>query len=129
MRWVDVEALLVERLPALLPGVDAVGTDTPSDLAGMVFVRITVAPGGTDDGLNDNVRVDVETFAPTREAAVTLGEDARQAMMRLAGTDTSSNGRALVDRVSTIVRPHWRDYRNPAIQRVVATYDVISRLQ
>ena len=129
MRWLDVEELLVKRLPPLLPGVDAVGTDTPPSLDGMVFVRVTVAPGGTDDGLNDTARIDVEAFAPTREAAVLLGEDVRQAMMRLAGTDASTDGRALVDRVSTIVRPYWRDYRNPAIQRVVATYDVISRLQ
>lgn len=129
MRWPDIEALLVERLPELLPAADGVATSTPGNLDGLAFVRVTIAPGGTDDGFNDTARVDVEAFAPTREGASELAEDTRRAMLALAASDTSADGSKLIDRVITVVRPYWVNYRNPAIHRFVATYQLTTRVQ
>lgn len=129
MRFVDVESLLVERLPAFLPGpVDWCSTDSPEDIRGTVGVRVLLA-SGSDDGLTDSSLIDVESFAPTRAGAFTLAEDVRAAMAAIGATDTSAAGDRLVDRVETATRPVWRDYRATGIHRVVASYRVFSRKQ
>lgn len=134
--WMDVEAVLVRRLrDALRPLMDpdgsrklGVATDTPADLKGRWFVRVQVVTG-SDDGLTDSPMVDVETFAPTREDSSDLAMTTRRVLLAMAGTDTSPDGRQLFDTVRTATRPVWVDYRNPDVQRFVATYWVTSRLQ
>ena len=37
-------------------------------------------------------------------------------------------GGVLIDAVATSVRPHWLDFKNPAIQRFAASYRVSTRL-
>lgn len=133
LAWPDVEALVIGRvLPVLVGGLDPLGEHqldaapaTPPDLEGRWFVRIQVI-NGVDDGLTDAAVVDVESFAPTRAEAHDLAAQARMAILALAGT-TGPGG--LVDTVDTVARPRWIDYRNPAVNRVAATYRVTTRLQ
>lgn len=124
MTWPDLETVIPRRLSDALD-VPA-GPETPADLS--VFVRVSIA-GGADDGLNDVVAVDVEAFAPTRAGARNLAEDARQAMLQLAGTDVSDDGTELIDTVTTAVRPQWVDYKNTLVERFVAAYRVTTRRQ
>lgn len=129
MRFPDLEALIIARLPQLLPlPLDWCSTDTPEVLKGRVGVRIIAGPG-SDDGLTDSTLVDVECFAPSRAGAFDLAEDVRIAMVAIAATDTSTAGDQLVDRVETAVRPAWSDYRDPDTNRVAASYRVFTRIQ
>lgn len=133
--WPDVEALLLARLiPVLKDQLDPDGGHkldgsnvTPADLEGRWFIRLEVV-NGSDDGLTDTAWVDVEAFTPVRGDSVDLANAARRAIHQLAGTSWP-DGQGLVDSVETATRPRWIDYRNPAIQRVAATYVVATRLQ
>ncbi|NNG20498.1 hypothetical protein HJ590_13165 [Naumannella sp. ID2617S] len=124
MTWPQLEAVIPPRLTEAL-GVDS-GPVTPGDLS--IFLRVSVA-SGTDDGFNDSTLVDVEAFAPTRSGAINLAEDARGVMLALGGTDRSTSGDQLIDKVETATRPAWVDYRNPNVHRVVASYRVTTRSQ
>lgn len=96
---------------------DDVGTSTPGAWSS-TFHRVTAA-SGSDDGLTDSALVDVETFAPRRLAAAEAAELVRQAMLALTARHGAD---ALVDRVTTAMRPAWVDYQNPATHRYVASY-------
>jgi hypothetical protein len=114
-----VEAVVIARLKTL--GHDA-GTSTPESLTA-TFHRVTRA-GGDDDGTTDNALVDVETFSGRRHDAAQAAEDARQSLLALTGTTSAG---ALVDSVTTARAPGWVDYKNPSVQRYVATYRVQAR--
>ena len=129
MRFIDLEAAIIARLPATLPEpIDWCSTDTPGDLTGTVGVQVAVAVG-SDDSLTDSTLLDVYCFAPTREGAFDLAEDVRLGMLSLTATDPSLAGNQLIDTVRTASRPYWLDYRNPATHRVAAAYRVTSRIQ
>lgn len=119
MSWPNLETLVSDRLSSVL-GV-AAGPETPADLS--LYLRVTVA-SGDDDSLNDRTLVDVEAFAPTRDGATNLAEDARMVMLGMAATN---NGGGLVDTVTTALRPRWVDYRNPDVERVVSAYRIVCR--
>lgn len=123
MLFPDVEASLVKHLTTVL-GVTA-ATSTPGDLeARPGFVRIQRGPGGAHDGITDQASLDVEAFAPTRAAARALAERVREALMALQGHRSNA---VLYDQVVTSVAPYWLDYRNPKINRFVATYSLAFR--
>lgn len=137
MDWPDIEALLIGRL---LPRVKAEldpdgsrGLDVDASVRtdaldnGVWFVRVQ-AIGGTDNGLTERVRVDVETFAPQRADAMDLGHAVRRIMHSFAGTSDPDGGR-LIDTVTTAQRPIVLPYRNDKATRVGASYDVETRLQ
>lgn len=113
-----VEVVVVSALRAL-EGHDA-GTSTPNDLGSGIFHRVSRGPG-SDDGTTDAPLVDVETFAGRRMSAAEAAEAARQAMLALTGRSVAG---VLIDRVATASGPTWLDYRNPAVQRYVASYRV-----
>lgn len=137
MDWPDIEALLIARLlPRVKDAMDPDGTRGLSvdasvrtdDLdAGVWFVRVQ-AIGGTDNGLTERVRVDVEAFAPERADAMDLAHAVRRIMHSLAGTADADGGR-LIDTVATAQRPIVLPYRNDKTTRVGASYDVETRLQ
>ena len=137
MDWPDLEALILGRLmPRLKVVMDPTGVhhldggvDVELDAieAGQWYVRITLL-GGTDNGLTDRSRVDVETFAPSRADAMDLGNATRTIMHSLSGTAEPS-GAGLIDRVRTSQRPMKLPYRNDKTSRVGASYDVETRLQ
>lgn len=120
---IDIEASLKAGLTALLPDVDGVGTDTPADLAGKVFLKVT-SPTGSASTIDDVFLVDLDAFAPTREGAFQLARDGRKALTALAATAPLGG---LIDTVRTATLPSWIDYRNPAVQRVHASYRVVAR--
>lgn len=131
--WVNVEAVLIRRL---LPRVRArmahhgLPVDGGTDLVdadGRVFVRLHVL-GGTDDGLTDRARVDVDTVAPTRALALEAAEVVREELHALQGT-AEPDGSDLLDTVRTVNRPTPIRYRNPNLYRFVAGYTVSNRLQ
>lgn len=130
--WMNVEARIRTSLKIKLKelrGADVgVGVETPADLESRLFVRISLAPGGSDDAITDSALLDVEAFAPTKLDAGTLAEDVRSIMITLGGTDVAAGGQ-LIDAVTTRTRPYWMDYRNPKIHRYVATYRVTSRIR
>lgn len=124
MTWPQLERVIPPRLTEAL-GIEA-GPATPADLS--IFLRVSIA-SGSDDGLNDSTLVDIEAFAPTREGAYNLADDARAVMLAMGGTDRSRDGNELIDTVLTATRPTWVDYRNPNVHRVVASYRVTTRTQ
>lgn len=133
MEWPDLEAVLIGRaLPAIReavgPSVDMGPTVDLDDLdAGARYVRLHVV-GGTDNGLTDSVRVDVECFAPRRPDATDMATAMRAIMHTMAGTADEDGGN-LVDTVRTVQRPTPAPYRNNTTTRVVAAYTVETRLQ
>lgn len=137
MDWPDIEALVISRLlprvkeavdPDGSRGLDVDASVRTDDLdAGVWFVRVQ-AIGGTDNGLTERVRVDVEAFAPERADAMDLAHAARRIMQGLAGTADADGGR-LIDAVRTAQRPIVLPYRNDKTTRVGASYDVETRLQ
>lgn len=132
--WPDIEALLRDRLtPALVARLDPDGTrqlgaatDTPT-LEGRWFLKLTLVTG-SDDGVTETSRVDLETFAPTRGDAHDFGLAAREELHALAGT-ARPDGSGLIDTVTTTQRPVWVTYNNPAIHRFVGSYSVAVRRQ
>lgn len=117
MRWADTEKLAVAHLTSEL-GVRVV-TKLPARFeADMPVIRVSRGPG-SDDGITDSHLIDVEVFAASAGPMWQLAEDARQAMLRLAGR--AVNG-ALVDTVATAASPTRDDYENPAVERAVASY-------
>ena len=112
MDWPDIEALVVQRLSALvLPVMDPTGTRGLSvgvltdvlEPGSTWFVRVSIVGGG-DDGFTERVVLDVEAFAPTRAGAMDLAAAARRATLALAGT-AEPDGTGLVDTVETVQRP------------------------
>lgn len=99
------------------------GVATPANLEGLRFARIQVV-GGQDDMITDTALVDIESFAPTREQARDDSELIRNWLLDSVGNRI---GDMLVDSVRTAVRPRWRTYGNPKIQRFVASYWVSTR--
>lgn len=99
---------------------------TPGNLEDvMPFHKISVVRG-QDDTVTDTTVVDIETFARSWSQAAEEAEAIRTAMLSMAGK-TDEQGRWLIDSVSTISRPVWVDYRNPAIQRFIGTYQLAMR--
>lgn len=133
--WPDLEALLLDRLvpliaSGLMPADAAIlsaSTDLPADLAGTWHLRVRVI-SGSDDGVTEQSRVDVDAFAPTREMAYDLAKLARTSMEGLAAT-ARVDGSGLIDGVSTTQRPVWVDYANPDIQCFQTAYVVSVRQQ
>lgn len=125
MEWPDIESALITRLVA--DGHQGeVGTETyPLEGGPDRFTRLH-AIGGADNGLTDAARVDVETFAASREVAMDMASELRQWMHKQAGRAV---GGVLIDTVRTAQRPTQLPYRNPGVYRVVASYAVETRLQ
>lgn len=121
-QWPDLEAALIKAAKAHFVGVGA-STATPAALEGLRFLRIQVV-AGRDDSITDTALVDIEAFAPTRAEARQLAEDVRAWMHAAPG---HLLGDALIDTVSTSVRPRWRSYGNPKIHRFVGSYWVSTR--
>lgn len=124
--WAQIEKVLIRLLIAGgHAGSDRVSVSTPGDLEEKLpFYRVTLVRG-SDDGLTDSSVVDLECFGATRSMASDDAERMRRVMHSLAGrADMEGN---LVDTVSTVGRPVWFDYRNPNIQRYLATYEVQTR--
>lgn len=121
LRWPDIEGLVIAHLTGT---ADWVSTDAPAAIEGRTGLRVTGVPSGSDDGVSDFALVDVEAFAPTREAAADLASETRVRILALAGRAIAGR---LVDTVTTIMRPAWLDYRNPAVQRFAASYQLVTR--
>lgn len=128
--WPDPSALLVHAIETDGLGMSdpvVAGTDTPPGLAGVLFVRINIL-GGREVETTEVTRFDLEAFAPTRVGGFRLADAARDFLLRrLPGTNPGGLG--LVDAVRTEVRPRKMWYRNPDVERVVATYTIDTRLQ
>lgn len=124
-RWPDIEKALVAHVREATGGKRA-GTVVPGDVETLpAFVRLARGPG-SDDLVTDSPVVDVETFAPTKDAAAELAEDLRQIFHALTGRKVSG---VLVDKVRTSMSPSWVDYRNPSTNRYVASYSIEFRQQ
>lgn len=128
LMWPDVESALIADCDLMLASAEIsalpTSTDRPAGLNGNRFVQIQ-AVTGTDDGLTDRALVDIDCFAPDRDQARDLAERVRSWMGGLPG---KLAGGVLIDAVATSVRPHWLDFKNPAIQRFAASYRVSTRL-
>lgn len=94
--------------------------DVPEDLT--IPALVVQEVGGEDDSITDSTSLDVSAFAPTYAAARSLAEQARLALAQVAGRWSP-----LIDHVETVTRPTRRDYENPGVERIVATYRVTAR--
>ena len=125
MRWPEPEKVIRRLLIESGYLETQVGTSTPGDLEdNLPYIRIGMVRG-SDDSVTDRTLVDVEYFDDTRTKASVGAEDLRETILDFQGKQDSLG--YLVDRVRTHARPVWVDYRNPKIQRYVATYQVDTR--
>lgn len=122
MLSLDVEAVLVAYLEALVDSPDQVDTETPEDFTGLTpFIRAYRAAGSADR-LNDFADIQIDVFDPLRSVAVLL---ARRIQALLLGPPPPI---AVLDRIECPVAPReleWGD--DDTIRRWGATYRVTSR--
>lgn len=122
--WDNPEQVLRSMLADRHGALEDYSSETPNNLASRLpFHRIS-AVRGADDTVTDTTIVDIESFASSRWLASQESEALRGVIRSLVG---KGKGDWLIDSVSTVMRPVWRDYRNPMIQRFVATYSVDMR--
>jgi hypothetical protein len=119
--WPDAEAELAAWLTAVLDVRHV--TDLPADLADVLPINQLQRVGGDDDGIRlERALVTVDSYASDRAAASLLARRTRNALVvTLRGVQTTN---AVFGRVSTISAPAWRDYENPALRRMGATYEI-----
>lgn len=113
----DIESAVMELLADLATN----GTVAPSDLTAP-FNRIT-RYGGADNFITDTARVDVDSFAPTRQVAYALAESVRQRMLGFPWVLTN----AVIDRVSTDAGPHEVAWGDPNVRRFTTAFQVLTR--
>lgn len=119
--WPDVEAELVAWLKARL-NVRHV-TDLPANLVEVLPVNQVQRVGGDDDSIRlDRALVDIDSYGADRGAASLLARRTRhELVVNLRGVQTAA---AVFGRASTISAPAWRDYENPGLRRMGATYEI-----
>lgn len=114
----DAEGVMLALLAPVASTVvvSPVAMDEP-----LIQVRRT---GGSDDGVTDHARIEVECVAFDRHNAWRLAECVRQRV--LAAGATVQDG-ALIDRTTVETAPQQVPEDNPDIRRVVATYRLAMR--
>ena len=122
--FVNVEKLVLGHLnghngiPGALKPYRAV-TDLPDPLQPRLpLVQVIAGTSTRDDQVSVYPRVDVHSFAATRDAMWTLTE----AMQAAMGTLKSVNGQD-VDHVRTIIWPYFLAWA-PTVPRSIATYEI-----
>ena len=75
--------------------------------------------GGGDDGVTDYPRIEVSILGSTRREAWQLAREAQQLVLAASGELV---GATLVDAAGTESDPAQRDYENPDLRLVMATY-------
>lgn len=122
---VDIELELIGWTQGKL-GDDVVVRDELDNklLEELPTVQIEVV-GGDDDGIRlDRALVDVNVYAATRAAAITLAAQVHGLYLtQLRGSATDN---AVFGLVATVSRPAARPYENTDLRRVGATYAVHS---
>ncbi|WP_037932841.1 hypothetical protein [Streptomyces sp. SPB78] len=127
VEWGDVEQAAAAWLRARLGSGVRVVNELPASLEKTLpLVQVQLVPGGGDDGINDEVVLDVDHFAATRTAMWALAEQTRTALLALRGRSSAG---LVIDDVRTTSRPAHVDYGNAALRRAVATYALTSRAQ
>jgi len=118
---VDVEAELVAWLTDRLE--ERTLTDLPANLVDVLPVVQIQRVGGGDDGIRlDRAFVDIDVYAASRQAASQLMSQTRSLLLTgLRGTVTAT---AVFTSARTITAPAWRDYENPNLRRVGATFEI-----
>lgn len=129
--FVDIEATLIAYLSSAV-NYARFSVATPQDLlTKLPFVQIR-RTGGADDNITDTARVDVDSLTstdptnPNYAQARKLAEDIRTAMHRLRHTTVGS---LFIDDVDVITAPMWLDYDDEHVTRMIASYQVRSRIQ
>jgi hypothetical protein len=122
---VDIELELIGWLQARLGGDAVVRDELDNDLLEeLPTVQVEVV-GGDDDGFRlDRALVDVDVYAATRAAAISLAATVHGLLLeQLRGSATSA---AVFGSVRGVTRPTVRPYENTALRRVGATYQIHS---
>lgn len=129
--YVDIEAALISYLPTKVTYA-RYAVATPGDLlAKLPFVQIRRV-GGADNNISDTAVVDIDSITatdptnPNYAQARQLAEDIRAAMKSLRHTKV---GNVFIDDVDVITAPIWIDYEDEHVNRFVASYQIISRIQ
>jgi hypothetical protein len=125
MPFADVDDLIVTWLPTVGISATTITTDDVlrMDLAYAMPLIQVVTYGGTDRaGVLDDVNLDIDVYAATRDMAVDLAEEIRTAVLdMLPGYHVPG---ATVAKTRTSQRPAWRPYDNTAIRRRQAAYTI-----
>jgi hypothetical protein len=123
LQYPDVEAKMAAALEQFVVA-GRVGTETPADLAQKLpFIRVT-RRGGSDNGVTDRARIDVEVFAATRAIGYPLIEKIRQHLIQTSAYRADDP----FDVVRCDVGPQelpWGDGRT--VRRWTTSYSVSSR--
>ncbi|MFC9268910.1 hypothetical protein ACFTXJ_14205 [Streptomyces zhihengii] len=122
----DIELELITRAAARFP--DAVVRDETDNnlLDELPTIQITQVPGGGDDGLRlARMLVDIDVYAASRGAAITLARQVHDWVTRELRGSTSDT--AVIGRTSGLGLPAARPYENKALRRVGATYELFCR--
>ncbi|MEU8829330.1 hypothetical protein [Streptomyces sp900116325] len=119
----DVELVLIGWLQARLGEDVLVRDETDNNLLNELPTVQIEAVGGNDDGFRlDRPLVDVNVYAATRGAAISLAGTVRDLILHeLRGSSTES---AVFGRTGTVSLPAVRPYENTGLRRVGATYEI-----
>jgi hypothetical protein len=127
--WPDIETVMCD----LLADLGNTGDRTPADLQDhLIYIRIR-RTGGTDDGITDRPRVDVEVFGPARNdvdapgvhlaGAWPAAEQVRQRLTPRGPIIVQSGGRTVViDKATQLTGPVEKAWPDPNIRMFAATY-------
>jgi hypothetical protein len=119
--YVDAEQIIHDYLQVAFPPPVRVCTELPSTLGdGTLVIRIERIGGGDSSLSIDAPAIDVDCFAPTREAANLLAAQVRTALRQAAGYTQAA---ATVANV-TIQSFGWRPYTNTNVRSVGMTANV-----
>lgn len=90
---------------------------TPVDLVPPIIVVRKV--GGTDDGITDRPRLEVQVYESSRVAARDLAEQCRQIVLAAPATQVAG---VSIDKTATETSPTFVDYGIRTVHRYIATY-------
>lgn len=120
---VDIELELITRGTDRFP--DATVRDELDNnlLNELPTIQINQIPAGDDDGVRlARMLVDINVYAATRAAAITLARDVHAWMTgELPGTYSDT---VVFGRIGALALPGHRSYENTSLRRVGATYAV-----
>jgi hypothetical protein len=121
---VDVELELIAWLQARLGSGVVVRDELDNNLLGeLPTVQVQRVPAGSDDGYRlDRALVDIDVYAASRGAAISLAASIRGLLLtELCGSRTTG---AVWGRISSDPPPAIRPYENTALRRCGATYQM-----
>lgn len=124
--WPDLETAVMNWLPTVLVGPEGAEVGFGTTLSfedGGLYVRVTVIDA-PNDGLTQQVVMDVDTFAPSRQVSYDLGKQVCYLLENARRIDG-----VLVDRLLTVSGPKRVPWDNSNTRRHLSRFRISTRRQ